>query len=234
MSPPTEDLVHRVRPAAGSPEGALVLLHGRGADENDLFPVIDFLDPERRLVGITVRGPLSLPPGGWHWYAVARVGFPDPETFFSTLRRLEGFLDALPQVTGVPWERTVLGGFSQGTVMSYALGLGAGRPRPRAILALSGFIPAVPGFELDLESRRGLAVAIAHGALDPVISVEFGREARDRLTRAGLSASYRESAMGHTIDPRLLPELQGWVRSVTATDESPPTPTRPSAAEGAA
>jgi phospholipase/carboxylesterase len=234
MSPAAEDLAHRVRPAAGSPEGALVLLHGRGADENDLFPFLDFLDPERRLVGITVRGPLSLPPGGRHWYAVARVGFPEPETFFSTLRRLGGFLDALPEVTGVPWERTLLGGFSQGTVMSYAIGLGAGRPRPRAILALSGFIPTVPGFALELEWRRGLPVAIAHGTLDPVISVEFGREARDRLEAAGLRVSYRESAMGHTIDPRIVPELQSWLASVTAADGSPPMPTRPSAAEGAA
>ena len=71
-------LVHRVRPAAGDPEGALVLLHGRGADENDLFGLLDVLDPERRLVGVTPGGPLFLPPGGRHWYVVPRVGFPDP------------------------------------------------------------------------------------------------------------------------------------------------------------
>ena len=118
--------------------------------------------------------------------------------------------------------------------MSYAIGLGAGRPRPRAILALSRFLPTVPGFALDLESRRALPVAIAHGTLDPVISVEFGRDARDRLEAAGLRVSYRESAMGHTIDPRILPELQSWLASVIAADGSPPMPTRPSAAEGAA
>ena len=57
-------LEHLVRPAAGRAEGALVLFHGRGADEHDLFPLLDMLDPERRLVGVTPRGPLSLPPGG--------------------------------------------------------------------------------------------------------------------------------------------------------------------------
>jgi phospholipase/carboxylesterase len=72
------------RPAAGDPEGALVLFHGRGADERDLFPLLDMLDPERRLLGATARGPLSLPPGGAHWYVVRRVGYPDPETFNST------------------------------------------------------------------------------------------------------------------------------------------------------
>ncbi|MEA2246293.1 MAG: phospholipase/carboxylesterase, partial [Solirubrobacteraceae bacterium] len=53
MSGLPDTLVHRVRPAAGEPEGAMVLLHGRGADENDLFPLFDILDPERRLVGVT-------------------------------------------------------------------------------------------------------------------------------------------------------------------------------------
>ena len=69
------------RPAAGEPEGALVLFHGRGADEHDLFALLDALDPEARLHGYLPRGPLSLPPGGAHWYAVPRVGYPDPATF---------------------------------------------------------------------------------------------------------------------------------------------------------
>ena len=63
-------IAHLKRPAVGEPEGLLVLLHGRGADERDLFPLLDLLDPERRLLGVTPRGPLSLPPGGAHWYAV--------------------------------------------------------------------------------------------------------------------------------------------------------------------
>ena len=87
-------LVERVRPAAGEPEGALVLLHGRGADEHDLHGLLDQLDPDRRLVGVTPRGPLSLPPGGAHWYAVYRVGFPDPETFWPVFEDLCAWYDA--------------------------------------------------------------------------------------------------------------------------------------------
>ena len=78
-----EVLDHLVRPAAGEPEGALVLLHGRGVTEHDLFPLLDLLDPDRRLVGYAPGGPLALPPGGRHWYVVPRVGYPDPDTFFS-------------------------------------------------------------------------------------------------------------------------------------------------------
>jgi phospholipase/carboxylesterase len=222
-----EPLQHRPRPAAGEAEGALVLLHGRGTDEHDLAPLLDALDPERRLVGATPRGPLSLPPGGAHWYVVREVGFPDRDTFLPTYEQLERWLDAFAADTGVPIERTVLGGFSQGTAMSYALGLGAGRPRPAGILALSGFIPEVEGLELDESKAAGLPVAIGHGTYDPVIGVEFGRAARDRLTAAGADVTYRESPMGHAVDPDYLPELSAWVgraleRAPEGAAERPP------------
>jgi phospholipase/carboxylesterase len=202
-------LAERIRPANGDPEGALVLFHGRGADENDLFRLLDLLDPERRLLGVTARGPLSLPPGGAHWYIVRQVGFPDRETFESTYAQASGWLDDLLARHEIPHERAVLGGFSQGGVMSYALGLGAGRPRPAGILALSSFIPTVDGFELG--DPAGLPVAIGHGTYDPVIAVEFGRAARDRLGEAGADVTYRESPMPHAIDPGFLRELPDWV-----------------------
>ena len=134
-----------------------MLLHGRGADENDLFPLLDLLDPERRLLGVTARGPLSLPPGGAHWYAVRAIGYPDPGTFLPTYDRLTGWLDSLLAEHGLDHGRLVIGGFSQGTVMSYAVALGEGRPAPAGIVALSGFMPTVEDFELDLERPPGAA-----------------------------------------------------------------------------
>lgn len=211
-----DDLVHILRPVTGDPLGALVLFHGRGADERDLAPLLQVLDPDRRLVGITPRGPLSLPPGGAHWYAVQRIGYPDPTTFWEVYPRVAAWLDALPATTGVPIERTVIGGFSQGAVMSLALGLGAGRPRPAGIVALSGFIPTVDGLELDLPARAGLPVVVAHGTRDPVIGIEWGHDARDRLGAAGVALTYRESPMGHSIDPGLVPELREWVAATLA------------------
>ncbi|MFL5956617.1 MAG: alpha/beta hydrolase [Solirubrobacterales bacterium] len=201
-------MIHGSRPAAREPaDGTLVLLHGRATDEHDLLPVIDALDPERRLDGLTPRGPFRLPPGGYHWYGpVVRVGFPNKETFEQSFALLSEWLDAT-----VDLERTVLGGFSQGSVMAYALGLGAGRPTPAGVLAMSGFIPVVEGFELDLEGRRALPVAIAHGTHDPVITVQYGHEARDRLTAAGLDVLYRESPIGHGVDPRGIDELRAWL-----------------------
>jgi phospholipase/carboxylesterase len=191
------------RPAAGEPEGALVLLHGRGADEQDLFPLLDALDPEQRLHGYTPRAPLTLPPGGAHWYMVPRVGYPDPATFAEGFGGLTEWFDALP----FPAERIVLGGFSQGAVMSYALGLGEGRPRTAALLAMSGFIPKVDGWEPDLETPFQ-PIGIVHGTYDPVIPVEFGRRARDELEAAGADVLYREFPIEHSIAPQAISPLR--------------------------
>jgi phospholipase/carboxylesterase len=213
-----DELTHLVRRSAGEPEGALVLFHGRGSDEYDLYRLLDDLDPDQRLLGVTPRGPLSLPPGGAHWYITRQVGYPDPETFRATYRLVSGWLDELARSTGIPTERTILGGFSQGAVMTHAMGLGAGRARPAAMLAFSGFIPTVEGFDIDL-SLPLPPVAIGHGTYDNVISVEFGREARDRLTLAGADVTYRESPIRHGIDPGFLDELVPWVAS--AIDRAP-------------
>jgi phospholipase/carboxylesterase len=208
-------LVHRLRPPAGDAEGALVLFHGRATSEDDLFPLLDELDPERRLLGVTPRGPLSFPPGGAHWYAIREIGYPDPETFDATYTEVGKWLDDLLAEHGIPIERTILGGFSQGAVMTYAFGLGADRPRPAGLIALSGFIPQVEGFELA--DATGLPVAIGHGTYDPVIGVEFGRAAREQLERAGAEVTYRESPMAHSVDPGYLDELRGWVSARVGT-----------------
>jgi phospholipase/carboxylesterase len=207
-----EPLVARRREAAGEPVGALVLLHGRGADENDLYPLLDLLDPGRRLLGVTPGGPLHLPPGGRHWYALGGIPTPHPATFLATASRLAAFLDALP----VPFERLVLGGFSQGTVMSWAMTLGPDRPRPAAVVALSGFLPRVPGYPLDPEKLAGVPVAVAHGTLDPVISARFGEEAAQTLAAAGADVLRLESDVPHMVDPAWIEPVRDLVARATA------------------
>jgi phospholipase/carboxylesterase len=205
-------LFYRERPAAQDPEGLLVLHHGRGSDELDLLGLADVLDPQRRLHVVTPRAPLELPGSpGYHWYRVPRVGYPDPASFeqaYSTLRELH---DALAAKTEVPPERTVLGGFSMGTVMSYALGLAGDRPAPAGLLAFSGFIPTVEGWAPHLADRTATKVFIAHGRRDPVIGVEFARQARELLDGGGLAVDYRESEAGHNVDPADLPRAVQWL-----------------------
>ena len=203
---------YQERPADGPPAGLLLLHHGRGADDFDLLPLGDALDPERRLHVVTPRAPLQLQGmPGYHWYVVPRVGFPDPETFFAAQRDLAAFHDELWARTGLGPERTVLGGFSMGAVMSYATGLDGGRPRPAGILAFSGFVPVVEGWEPDLAGRAGLPVFIAHGRSDPVIDVGFGEQARDLLEQGGLAVEYHEHAGGHGIDPDHVAAARDWL-----------------------
>jgi phospholipase/carboxylesterase len=187
------------------------LFHGRGADEHDLFPFLDVLDPERRLVGATPRGPLSLPPGGAHWYVLGGIGTPERTSFTASYDAASEWLDGFLGEHGIGHDRLVLGGFSQGGVMSYSLGLGAGRPRPAAITVFSSFLPVVDGFEFDLSPPLP-PIAVGHGTLDPVIEVEWGRRARAELEAAGAEVLYRETPMFHQIDPEFAREVADWLR----------------------
>lgn len=196
------------RPAAGEAAGALVLLHGRGADENQLAEFFDVLDPERRLLGLAPRAPHELGSGS-RWYAVESAGVPERESFLSSCRVASEWLDGLAFAP----EQLVLGGFSQGATMSYALGLAAARPRPAGLIALSGYLPAVEGWAIDLQAPPP-SIAIGHGVRDEVIPVELARTARAKLEGAGAELLYRESPQGHTIDPAFLDEVAAWLRRV--------------------
>lgn len=200
------------RAASGPAEGLLVLHHGRGTDETDLLRLADLLDPRRRLHVVTPRAPLRVDGSrGYHWYLVPRVGHPDRETFEKARAALAQLHDELWQRTGLGPERTVLGGFSMGCVMSYALGLDARRPPPAGIVGFSGFIPSVPGWQPDLDERPRLPVLISHGSHDAVIPIELARATAAQLGEAGLDVEYLESQLGHQIDPAHLIRAASWL-----------------------
>jgi phospholipase/carboxylesterase len=158
---------------------------------------------------------------GYHWYGVPRVGHPDPDSFRAAYEQLAALHDELWERTGITPARTILGGFSMGTVMGYALGLGPERPAPSGIVAFSGFVPSVDGWHADLATRAGLPVLIAHGRRDQVIDVGFAQQARELLEAGGLKVSYHESEAGHHIDPRELPSAQAWVQETLPAGEIP-------------
>jgi phospholipase/carboxylesterase len=189
-----------------------VLHHGRGTDERDLLGLADALDPAGRLHVVTPRAPLTLEGSpGYHWYLVPRVGYPDHDTFQAARGALAELHDALWEKTGIDPSRTVLGGFSMGTVMSYATALSGDRPPVAGILAFSGFVPTVEDWQARFDDRQGTGAFIAHGRRDPIMEVDFGRRARDLLEGGGLEVEYHESDMGHQIDPAHLAAASAWL-----------------------
>jgi len=207
-----EHLTVRERPASGPRQGLLILHHGRGTDETDLLPLADLLDPDGRLQVVAPRAPFELPGWpGYHWYSVPRVGYPDPESFWASYRQLGQLHDELSRRYEVDHSRIVLGGFSMGAVMSYTLGLGSDRPAPAGILALSGFIPTVEGWDAHFADRKNTRVFIAHGRNDPVIGVGFARRAHELLKHAALDVECHETEAAHNIDADALRAVSEWI-----------------------
>jgi phospholipase/carboxylesterase len=189
-----------------------VLHHGRGTDERDLLGLADVLDPGRRLHVVTPRAPLVIEGSpGCHWYLVPRVGYPDHDTFQAARAALAELHDGLWEKTGIGPGRTVLGGFSMGTVMSYAMALSEDRPAVAGILAFSGFVPTVEGWQPHFDDRQGERAFIAHGRRDPIMEIGFGHRARDLLEGGGLEVEYHESDIGHQIDPAHLGAATKWL-----------------------
>ncbi|MEV4420883.1 phospholipase [Patulibacter sp. NPDC049589] len=219
-TPDIQELPFRERAADGAPDGLLVLHHGRGADEHDLIGLADVLDPERRLHVVTPGAPLRIQ--GWpgkHWYVVPRVGFPDPDSFRATFGTLAAFHDALWARTGIAPARTILGGFSMGSVMSHATGLGPApapgglpeRPVVAGILGMSGFVPTVDGWAPDLGPRAATRVLNAHGRRDEIIGFPFAERTRELVRSGGLDLTVLDHDGGHHIAPEHVPLIARWI-----------------------
>jgi phospholipase/carboxylesterase len=210
-----QGLAYAERLAYDGADGLLILHHGRGTDEQDLLVIADVVDRAHRMHVVAPRAPLTLPGWeGYHWYSVPEVGYPDHDSFHDSYARLCAFHDDVWRRTEIPPSRTVLGGFSMGCVMTYATGLGPGRPRPAGILAFSGFIPTVDGWHAELESRSETPVLIAHGRTDQIVGIDFARHARATLSRAGFDVTYHETGGAHLIDESALGHSIQWLGAV--------------------
>jgi phospholipase/carboxylesterase len=206
------DLPHVLRPADGTAAGAIVLLHGPGAGEQDPMGLVEVLDPAKRLIAASPQGTMDVRGAvGYQWFVDREPGYPQRDTFEQTLEILNDWLTAFSAETGVPRGRTILGGMSQGATMAWALAVGKGKPRPAGLMAISGYIPRVTDFETDDAKLKGMPIIICHGANDPKVPVSLAQSARDRATEAGAHVVYKESDVPHILDPRVVPDLIAWV-----------------------
>ena len=187
----------------------MILLHGRGANEDDLLGLAEYLDD--RLFIVSARAPFQFQfGGGFTWYDILEVGKPEPKMFAESYRKLIEFFDDVRAGYPIDPLKIILCGFSMGTMMSYAMAL----THPASVLGVaanSGYIPEDTELELQWDQIKSKPFFVAHGRMDPVIPVSFGQRAKELLEKAGADVTYREYDMGHQINEESLNDMMEWV-----------------------
>jgi phospholipase/carboxylesterase len=207
-------LVHKVRPPATSAQTkspALILLHGRGTNEDDLLGLADFLDP--RFFILSARAPYRFDEGlaGYTWFGLQDTGKPDPEQFSQAYRLLTQFIQDVKAGYPIDPDRLFLLGFSMGSIMSFAIALT--QPNTvRGIVAHSGYIPENVSLQFAWSKLTSLSVFVAHGLQDPVIPIAKARRAQELLLQSGADLTYKEYPIPHTISEESLADLCQWLQ----------------------
>ena len=213
-------LVTNVVRGRQGPDRLLLLIHGKGADEHDLEPLVPYLDPEGRFLTVLPRAPLPFR-GGWEWYITDGIPRGGPE-FISSVDALDDLLDSSCAAHGFDRSQAIVAGFSQGCGLTLALGLRRShRPRPAGLLAMSGFLPEREGLEYDFAGAP--PVLIQHGTADPLISVDYGRRAAARLGAEGVPVVYREYPMAHQVTLESTQDAMAWL-ALVLTGQRPTEP----------
>lgn len=185
------------------------MLHGRGANEDDLLGLAEYLD--ERLFVMSPRAPFDFKfGGGYTWYDILELGRPEPKMFAESYRKLMQFISDARVGYPIDTSKIFFLGFSMGTMMAYALALT--RPADVAgVLAVSGYVPEETDLDFAWNGIKGKPFFVAHGIYDPVIPVMLGRRAHELLENAHASVSYREYDMGHQISEESLNDMRTWL-----------------------
>lgn len=190
----------------------VVLLHGRGAERTDLFPLRRSFPPEWAVVA--PDAPFAAAPWGYGpgraWYRYLGRNTPEPGSFDTSLDAIERLLDSLPETLGREPGSIALGGFSQGGTVSLAFALS--RPdRALNVLNFSGFLADHPAVSVEAATVRNARIFWGHGTSDPAIPFELAIEGRELLRRAGADLDARDYAIGHSISPEELKDAVAWL-----------------------
>jgi len=192
----------------------LIMLHGYGSNEQDLFSFAQELPSE--LLIISVRAPLSLGFGSYAWYSINfeadRDNFSNLEEASTALRAIDGFFDGLLDKYKPDTTRIFLMGFSQGTILSLAYALN--HPgKIQHVIALSGYVnQKLIKMPLEASSYRDLDVFASHGSVDQVIPVEWARRTPEFLDKLKIENEYKEYPVGHGVAPQNFFDLLSWIR----------------------
>ncbi|MDJ0510984.1 MAG: alpha/beta hydrolase [Crocosphaera sp.] len=195
-----------IKPKNNAPKYLLVMLHGWGANAEDLAPLASILNlPDYQL--LFPNAPLSHPqvPGGLAWYGLETGKY---EGIEESCQLLQNWLLSLEENTGIPLSNTILSGFSQGGAMSLNVGINL----PLAgICSLSGYLQ----FQPQKLASPMPPILIIHGQKDMVVPVEMAQKARDELKAIDATVEYHEFNMGHELPNNVLPVLEKFIKANT-------------------
>lgn len=205
------ELAVNVVGTTGAGTRLLVLLHGYGADENDLAPLAQYIDPEGEMFVICPRAPHPVPPFGAGWYERDANRNIDPAMFLASVDSVDLTIDRVCAEHDFQRSEALVVGFSQGGAMALASSLRAGgAPRPAAVACLSGMLQEIDGLVYDFGAENLPPVMVQHGTLDPMVTIDRGHHTRDTLTAAGVAHTYREYPMQHEIVAESIVDLRDW------------------------
>lgn len=193
---------------AGAKHPAILALHGRGSNEEDLIGLAPYLPKE--LLWVSPRGPHVLGPGSYEWYRVKVIGKPDPEEVASALQTMDKFIDEIMAVYPIDPNKLFLLGFSQGSILSMCYALSHPH-RVAGVIAQSGYIPMGMDFETDPTDIKDKPFIVTHGEEDALIPVDWARDSRDLMQRLGVHLSYYEFNMGHSISADSIAVINEWL-----------------------
>ena len=215
MEPKKLSLYHLIRTPKVTSEKAplLILLHGYGSNEEDLFSFAEELPDE--LFIISIRAPYKMPPYGNAWYAIhwenTGAKFSDDEQAVISREKISNFIEEAVEAYPVDAENVTLFGFSQGCILSFAVALSYPE-KVKNVVGLSGYIN--PDIIKGGYQKRGfseLSVYSSHGSVDQVIPVTWARKTKPFLDSLNIENSFSEFPVGHGVAPQNLMELKSWL-----------------------
>lgn len=205
-------LFYKVAPLScdeSGPHPTLILLHGRGTDENDLLGLTSSFDP--RLLVVSIRAPYRFPYGGYTWFDLDEQNGVNMDQLIEGCNALIQCLDDVQQKHSVDVKRIFLFGFSMGAMMSLTVSLSHPN-RFKGVVAHSGMLPHDDKLKYRWNDLGGISFFIAHGTYDPIVPVEMGRKAHQRFMDAKADVSYHEYPIQHTISEESLNDAAVWLQ----------------------
>ncbi len=193
----------------------LLLLHGLGADENDLFGLAPFMD--ERFYIVSPRAPNTLPYGGFAWFELIigpdGMGV-DVKQFEQSRAMILQFIDELIAEHDIDPTRIFLCGFSQGAMMSLSAFLSEPE-KFAAVVAMSGrAMPEMLPEAKDFAALKDFPVFVTHGIYDPLLTIENGRATKEILSALPVDLEYKEYPMAHEISQESLQDVSGWLSRI--------------------